>query len=157
MTTYIVPTSEQVTDLLQMLYGDVVSASDADLNDVSDYRIATFVDDSDTVVAAIVCDIECVVYSGAALSMIPPGGAQDMVSDKEATQAVLDNFHEVMNICSKLLMTDTGAHLRLGRIMDAAEVADSVSVQAVYTSATKVGFGIDIADYGAGKMAVLVT
>lgn len=157
MTTFVVPTSESVSDLLKMLYGDDLSSSDCNADDASSYRVATFVDDDNNVVAAVACDIEFVVYSGAALSMIPSGGADDMISDKEATSAVLDNFHEVMNIYSKLFMTETSAHLRLGKIFEAAEAADSVSVQALNTTATKVGFDISIPEYGSGKMVAIVT
>jgi len=157
MTTFLVPTSETVSDLLKMLYGDDLSSSDCNVDDMLPYRVATFVDDENNVVAAVACDIEFVVYSGAALSMIPSGGADDMISDKEATSSVLDNFHEVMNIYSKLFMTETSAHLRLGKILEAADAADSVSVQALNATATTVGFDVSIPEYGSGKMMTIVT
>lgn len=157
MTTYVMPTSESTSDLLKMLYGNELSSSDCNVDEVASYQVATFVDDGNNVVAAIACDIKFVVYSGAALSMIPSGGADDMVSTKKATDAVLDNFHEVMNICSKLFMTDTSAHLRLGKIIDASEAADSVSVQALESLATKAGFDVEIPEYGNGKMVAIVS
>lgn len=157
MTTYVVPTSQSVATLLQMLYGHDLSASDSAADDVTSYRVATFVDDANNVVAGVVCDIKFVVYSGAALSMIPSGGADDMILHSKATDAVLDNFHEVMNIYSKLFMTETGAHLRLGKIIDADQAAQSATMQTLYSTATAVGFEIDVPEYGKGKMMVVVS
>lgn len=154
MTTFVVPTEQTVTSLLQMLYGNDLSSGDCSVDDVSSYRTSTFVDDDNNLVAVLICDIQFAVYSGAALSMIPSGGADDMIAENDVSKTVLDNYHEVMNICSKLLMTDTGAHLRLGKVFDTAEEAGSDSIQAI---ATKVGFEVDIPGYGKGKIAAIVT
>lgn len=157
MTTFIVPTSESVSDLLKMLYGDELISTECGVDDIASFKVATFVDDDNKVVAAAFCDIEFVVFSGAALSMIPRGGAEDMISEKAPTDAVLDNFHEVMNIYSKVFMTTTSAHLRLGKVIDASEAADSVSVQALNATGTTLGLDISIPEYGSGKIVTIVT
>lgn len=105
--TYVKPTAASVISLLAMIYGDELNASDLDSASVSGQRIATFINDDDELVAACVCDREFVVYSGAALAMIPAGGAQDMIAENSISEAISGNFHEVMNICTKLLMSDS--------------------------------------------------
>ncbi len=57
-------------------------------------------------VAICVCGLEFEAYSGAALFMIPADAANEMIAGQSVTDAILDNFYEVMNICSKLLMSD---------------------------------------------------
>lgn len=150
--TYIKPTAESVTSLLAMIYGDDLNTNDLDAAAISGQRIATFINDDDKLVAACVCDRHFVVYSGAALAMIPAGGAEDMIAENSISDAIAGNFHEVMNICSKLLMSDSSAHLRLDKTLDYAQQADlETSVDAL---ATRLGFQIEIPGYGKGAMAI---
>ncbi|CAD7850067.1 MAG: hypothetical protein [Olavius algarvensis Gamma 3 endosymbiont] len=146
--TYVKPTAASVISLLAMIYGDELNASDLDSASVSGQRIATFINDDDELVAACVCDREFVVYSGAALAMIPAGGAQDMIAENSISEAISGNFHEVMNICTKLLMSDSSAHLRLDKTLDYAQQAE------LDTLATRLGFQVDIPGYGSGSMAI---
>jgi hypothetical protein len=150
--TYIKPTADSVTSLLAMIYGDDLNTSDLDAAAISGQRIATFINDDDKLVAACVCDRQFVVYSGAALSMIPAGGVEDMIADNSISEAIADSFHEVMNICSKLLMSDSSDHLRLDKTLDCAQQADfDANIDAL---PTRLGFKVEIPGYGNGAMAI---
>lgn len=150
--TYVKPTAQSVTSLLAMIYGDDLSTSDLDSASISGQRIATFINDDDKLVAACICNREFVVYSGAALSMIPAGGAEEMIAENSISDALAGNFHEVMNICTKLLMSDDSAHLRLDKTLDCAQQADLAS--SLDALATRLGFLVEIPGYGKGAMAI---
>jgi len=111
--------------------------------------------DDDQLVALCACDKEFVAYSGAALSMIAADVANDMISGNAVTEAMVDNFFEVMNICSKLLMSDSSAHLRLDRTLNSHHSAEAIA--ALQESANIAGFGIGMPNYGKGTLTFVVT
>lgn len=149
---YVKPTSQNVSELMGMLYGLELETSESSPIDAPAYT-ATFVNPEGELVAACLCDSEMVIYSGAALSMMPPGGAQDMVSEKEFTKSVLDNFHEVMNICTRLMMSNDSPHLKLDKVLPSAEVASDLG--SLKEAATQAAFEIAIPRYGSGHIQFL--
>lgn len=153
-TKYIIPKSAAISSLLEMIFGEGVKVAEAPA-DVAGKTVATFIDDDDQLVALCACDSEFVGYSGAALSMIPPDAVNEVLAGGELTPVLKDNFFEVMNICSKLLMSDSSAHLRLHRTMPPGEAG--AAIEALAGSASGLGFSVDIPRYGKGNMHFLVT
>mgnify|MGYP000240575509 CR=1 FL=1 len=88
---------------------------------------------------------------GAALTMVPADAANDMVNSRDFTEVALSNFHEVMNICSRLLMSDDSPHLRLDETLAPASAAHAIS--AAETLAKPASFSVDIPQYGKGNIA----
>jgi len=154
-TKFEIPTPQSVTALLAMIFGEDLSSSKCDAPDLAGNYVATFIDDDDRLVGLCVCDKEFVAYSGAALSMLPADVAKEMIAGNSVTDAMVDNFYEVMNICSKLFMSETSAHLRLDKIVKPADGAEPI---ATLESAAKVApFDVDIPRYGKGALIFLVT
>lgn len=150
--SYIQPTTKSLSALLGMIYGDDLSATETEASTVSALRVATFINDDDRLVAACLCDREFVVYAGAALSMIPAVGAQDMIAEGSVSDTIAANFHEIMNICTRLLMSDQSAHLRLDKTLECAQQDDLAgSLEAL---ATRLGFEVEIPGYGKGALAI---
>ena len=154
-TTYVMPTPKAVSDLLAMIFGGDLDVSDCDAPDFDGQHVATFIDDDDRLVALCLCDKQFVAYSGAALSMIPADVANEMISGNSVSDAMVDNFYEVMNICSKLLMSDGSAHLRLDKALSPEAGADPVS--SLKDSAQTTAFSVAIPKYGTGALTFLVT
>lgn len=151
---YIKPDSESVAKLLAMIFGDDLIISSVEAANVSGERLATIIDDDDKLVVICICDLEFLAYSGAALSMIPAAGAEDMIASKTVTEAVANNFHEVMNMCTKLFMSDSSAHLRLDQTLDCEQGAEELSTIDSY--ATKLGFEVGVPGYGKGRLALFM-
>lgn len=154
-TNYVIPTSQSVCSLLSMIFGDDLKVSDCDPSNLGNQHVATFIDDSDQLVALCVSDKEFVAYSGAALSMIPADVAKEMIAGNAVTEAMVGNFNEVMNICSKLLMSDSSAHLRLDKTLNPEESAEAVA--SLQESGHIFGFGVDVPRYGKGTLTFVVT
>lgn len=152
--SFVTPDGNAVAKLLETIFGNGLAVSDSDSPDVSDKHTATFIDDEDKLVAVCVCDKSFVAYSGAALSMIPAGVANDMINGGEVSEALVGNFYEVMNICSKLLMSDSSAHLRLDKVLEPGD-AGSTTAELKGDSVLK-GFIVDIPGYGSGEVSFLI-
>lgn len=154
-TNYVIPNPQSISGLLAMIFGDGVETKDREAPELDKQHVATFIDDDDQLVALCVCDKEFVAYSGAALSMIPADVANEMISGNAVTEAMVGNFYEVMNICSKLLMSDGSAHLRLDKTLGPEESTETVS--ALKESAQIIAFNVEIPKYGSGSLTFLVT
>jgi len=137
-----------------MIFGDDLSASGCESPAPDGKYVATFLSDDDQLVALCVCDKEFVAYSGAALSMIPADVAKEMIAGNAVTDAMVDNFYEVMNICSKLLMSESGAHLRLGKTLSPDQSADPIAAMKESQTAA---FVVDIPRYGKGTLTFVIT
>ena len=155
-TTFVIPEEAAVKDLLGIVLGDDLGVAGGDAGDMAAQYIATYIDDEDKLVAVGGGDVNLVAYAGAALSMIPAETANDMIKRDDITPAISANFYEVMNICSRLLMSekDGGAHLRLDKTLTPSEAA---SVLGELSDARKIGFDLQVPEYGPGKLSFLVT
>ena len=151
MAGYIVPTTDSIENILGALYGPGLTVARNDEATLADRHVATYVRDDDSIVAVCACDAAFVAYSGAALTMIPVDAANDMVSSKDFTEIVLSNFHEVMNICSRLLMSDNSPHLRLDKTLLPGSAAPAVAT--AESLANPAGFTVEIPEYGNGNIA----
>ncbi len=145
----IVPSCESITEMLSMLYG-----SDIDSTELADKKldgafVATFISDDGDVVALCQADPAFVAYSGAALSMMPAGGAEDMIESGELSKTAIDNFYEVINVCSRLLMSDSSMHLKLDKVL---APSDGKVVANDFNASLSAGFQLKIPRYGMGKM-----
>lgn len=151
---YELPNTETIADLLEMIFGEDINVSDSSAVEFDDKHIATFLDPDDNLVAICACDKEFVAYSGAALSMIPADVANEMIGGGKLSDAVEANFYEVMNICSKLMMSDRSSHLRLKEVSQPGASNDAVA--ALESNGKKLGFGVDIPRYGKGALNFMI-
>ncbi len=155
MARFIVPTTDSVTEILSMMYGEDLEVSESDGDCASDGRAAAYVCDDGQLVATCVCDPAFVVFSGSALTMVPPDAALGMVDERDFSEVVLANFHEVMNICSRLLMSNSSPHLRLDRILTTA--AAEAALTTACADASTIGFSVNIPSYGCGQLLFKVS
>lgn len=153
-TSFDIPSNSSVSEMLAMLYGADIDAVSADDSVADGSYVARFIDDSGALVGACICDPQFIGFSGAALSMIPKGGAEDMIEENDFSTTIMENFYEVMNICTTLLMTSSQNHLKLDNTLPYADAVDEL---AILDSSSVVSFSIEIPKYGKGKMIYKVT
>jgi len=141
------PEKAQLVDMLTMILGaDVEAAESKDFDDATIGFTATYIDDHGANAATCSCTLATGAALGCALSMIPPGGAEGMVEDKELTATATDNLYEVMNIFSSLLMNDKSEHLQLASVdagSECRQTGDDLEEQA---------FSITLGKYGKGEL-----
>ena len=141
------PEEKKLTEMLSMILGvDAVAKIATALAGPAPEYVAIYVNREDEVVATCSCALPTVASLGSALSMIPPGGAKGMVEDNEVSKMATENFYEVMNIFSSLLMNDKSAHLKL------AEVVRDSEKQLKADGGEEVAFTVQLGAYGAGEL-----
>ena len=115
---------------------------------------STFIDDTGVLAAIAIADLGFVAHSGASLALIPAGQSEAAIAAGEVTEALRENFYEVVNIMSSLLNADPSCHVKLKAIH--AIGGDDVPVEAsnLASSRSKAHwFNVDIAGYGTGTFA----
>ncbi len=95
-------TTEQLTSILDGLFGCETTAShiDAPVAIDSPRVVATYNDCDGKFCFAITCELALANSLGAALTMIPPGGAEDATAEGIVPDNIGENVYEVLNICS---------------------------------------------------------
>ena len=150
---YLNPSKDDIRKTLSMLFdGDlVVSESDSQSDE---QFVAVYVDEEEAPGAVVLCDKSFAVYAGAALSMMHPEVAKEMVVETELPQNILDNLHEIMNICTGLIIGESTPHLRLNSV---GLVGDTDAVNRINDTVNRGDYQVEIPTYGAGALSFLVT
>lgn len=144
---YQTPEASKLADMLTMVMGVDASAAVGKSPDLSGHNnVALYVNRDGDVVATCSCDLTTAAALGCGLSMIPPGGAEGMVEDGELSKMANDNFYEMMNIFSSLLMNDKSAHLKL------TEVVVDADKRLQADGSEQVAFDLDLGKYGKGNL-----
>jgi hypothetical protein len=144
---YQTPEAHKLAEMLSMILGSDATAKVAPaITGSPPEYVATYIDNEKVVVATCSCALPTAAALGCALSMIPPGGAEAMVEDKEISKMASDNFYEVMNIFSSLLMNDKSAHLKL------AEVVQDSGTRLQADGGEEMVFTLGLGKYGTGEV-----
>ena len=159
-TMHLVPQGNDVKKMLGMLCGGDLGVTPGEpvaTNAGSRTIVAVYTNREGAPVTACCCDIPFAAYSGAALSMIPKGGAEDAVKDGSLPEMMRSNLHEIMNICSRLFLTDETPHLKLDGLYDTVDALPEAVRSVIDTAAGRSDLRISIPGYGEGNISFLST
>jgi hypothetical protein len=160
VTIHPVPNEDEVRQILKMLLGDklVISRTEKP-GPATDDRglVAVFIDDENVPVTACLGDLHFAAYAGSALTRIPAAGAEDAVKSGEIPETMLGNFHEIMNICSRLFMHGSSPHLRLDRVYPSAAALPEKVGKLLESVGGRLDLRVDVPGYGTGQVAFLST
>lgn len=156
-TTFRVPKDRETLGVLSMLYGDglVVKKAESEPEIDSDALVGLYVDKEGKTVAACSCDVKFAAFGGAALSMMPKGGAEDAAESGDLSPVMQENVYEVMNICSRLLMDDSTPHLKLTDMYKGVSELPGESVEVLKNAEAGVKFEVEIPNYGKGHLSIV--
>jgi hypothetical protein len=149
------PGALQVKDLLGMLFDglSVKAGPKLDASPKSNCYFGVYVSDQDKIVALCGCDMAFAANSGAALSMLPPNVAKEAAKDKDLTPVMLANLHEVMNICTRLMLRDDTPHIKL-RELCVVTALPPPAVDILGAPKARADFEVAIGKYGPGVLSV---
>ena len=155
-----VPHLKSIRDLLNDLTGkDIEIASGADPVGVggdSGSVVGLYVDAHLNSRALIAFDLPLAAYSGAALGLVPPAGAQDAVEAGTLPETLVENCTEVLNIMASLFNLPRAPHLKLYATFSGTEPLRPDVRELAVRTAPREDLSIEIARYGAGRMSVVV-
>ena len=151
------PAPKEVRDLFEDLLGRPVTVSPTDpvLSEaVRRTMVALYVDNALKLQAVIGLELSLAVYAGAALGLIPPGGAQDSVEEGVMTPVVAENVTEVCNIMAGLLNRPGAPHLRLYQRFLPGEGPPTDAVGNLLALGRRLDLNVDVSGYGSGKLSI---
>lgn len=152
------PKSIELQQILSMMYGNGLKAQEGDpvpAQPGSKSLVALYVDDEDQPIAACAVDYPFTAYAGASLTRIPLGTAKECADTGEFSEIMLGNVHEIMNICSRLLMNSESPHLRLQTLYKAPEELPEEVQTLIGKAPQGADFNVSFPDYGEGGISFL--
>jgi hypothetical protein len=156
-TKYPLPNAPQVKELFGMLFDGLAVKPGAklDISPKSGSYYGVYLTDDGVPGAMNACDIAFAANSGAALSMLPPNVAKEAMKTRVLTEVMVANLREVMNIGTRLVLTEGSPHLRLDQVY-AGPALPPAAVALLGAVKGRVDFEIGLGKYGSGLFAVLV-
>lgn len=161
MTTGTVPlpTLKGVRDMLTGLVGKPVSVTPGDPVTPAPDRpvaVAVYVDPYMNVNALCLMDLGAAAYTGSALALLPPGGAQDAVEeDGELSTMQVEALHEVVNVIAALFNAEGAPHSKLDKLYaPGAEVPGDIA--GMLAAFNRVDVAIEVPTYGKGAVSLVL-
>src|SRR5690625_3534683 len=159
MTTPL-PAAKDVRDLLEVMLGrDIEVTTGAEPVDPAQQPgavLGVYTDDSLALSTMIVLDLPLAAYAGAALALIPPGGAEAAVEDGFLPDTLLENIAEILNIMTSLFNVDGAPHHRLYATYSAGQPLPTDVAQWTLAYVPRLGRTVDVQGDGEGRVSVII-
>jgi hypothetical protein len=152
------PDRKQIKDLFEGLLGREVTLGDASpvLTDVRPRpTTAVYVDDRNRLSAVALMDFPLTAWTGAALALLPKGGAEDAIDEKDLPASLLENAAELLNVLASPIGDASGVHQRLHQTFGPDQVPPSDVLVRCTQLGARLDVRLDIAAYGGGTLSVL--
>ncbi len=151
------PKIERLGEQLTSLLGKETTVSESTGPNAfeADCHTARYFTRDDRLAALCQVDLAVAAFLGAALAMVPAGGAEEAVKEGELGANLIDAYSEVANIMAGLLCSDGYPHVRwvsIGKSLDALTEDDKAIVA---SPKKRIDVQIEIEGYGGGKMTIL--
>ena len=161
MTTGIValPAPKDVRDMLSGLIGKPVGVNPgAPVTPTPDkpVSVAIYVDPHMAINAICVMDLGASAYTGAALALLPPGGAQDAVEeDGELSGLMVEALHEVVNVLSALFNTAGAPHSKLHKLYAPGDDLPG-DIEGMLANFNRLDLVVEVPGYGKGGLSLVL-
>jgi hypothetical protein len=155
----VLPAAKDVRDMLTGLVGkDVAVSPGGPVTPTPDkpVAVAVYVDPHLAINALCVMDLGAAAYTGAALALLPPGGAQDAVEeDGELTGMMVEALHEVVNVLAALFNVPGAPHSKLHRLYAPGEDLPG-DVDGMLANFNRLDLTIQVPAYGKGAISLVL-
>ena len=157
MTANALPASLAIRNLLEDLLGRDVTVNAADPPVVADLKrtvSAVYVDGATRMVAVIGLDLALAAYAGAALGLMPVGGAQDCLEDGVLSPMLAENVGELFNVLTSLLNREGGPHVKLYKVYQPPEPLPNDVQAQLLALGNRTDLLVEVARYGKGRFSL---
>jgi hypothetical protein len=159
MSTVLLPAAKDVRDMLTGLVGKPVGVNPgAPVTPTPDkpVSVAVYVDPQMAINALCVMDLAASAYTGAALALLPPGGAQDAVEeDGELSGLLVEALHEVVNVLSALFNTPGAPHSKLHKLYAPGDDLPG-DIQGMLANFNRIDLALEVPGYGKGGLSLVL-
>jgi hypothetical protein len=155
-STYPLPDVAKVNEILGLLFDglDVKLGGSFDQTPAGGAWFGVFVADSGEPVALCGADVNLAANFGAAFSMLPVNAAKEAAKARELTGVMTDNVREIMNICTRLVMDNSSAHLKLDQIFSVKRLP-APAAALLAKAARRREFQLSMPKYGGGVLTLV--
>jgi hypothetical protein len=153
------PASKDLKDLLEDLLGRGITVSPGDpirTGDLYKMLVSLYVDDSLQLAAVVGMDLALAVYAGAAIGLLPPGGARDCVAEGQMTPLLAENVAEVCNVLNGLINREGLPHIRLYQTFLPGQTPPQDAAGQLLALGRRLDLKVDVAGYGGGRFAMVL-
>ena len=154
------PASKDVRDMLTGLVGKPVAVNPGAPFTPAPGKpvaVAVYVDPQMAINALCVMDLGAAAYTGAALALLPPGGAQDAVEeDGELTSLLVEALHEVVNVLSALFNTPGAPHSKLHKLYAPGDDLPG-DIAGMLANFNRIVLAIEVPGYGKGALSLVLS
>jgi hypothetical protein len=151
------PAAKQVRDTLNDLLGRDVTVHLEDPPAGESIPVAAvFVHDNLALAGVIGFDLALAAYIGAAIGLIPAGGAEAAVEDGELSPMIGDNLTEVCNVLASLFTKTGGRRVKLHKVhLRIADIPADLRGHLV-SLGNRLDLAVTVAGYGTGTFSLVV-
>ncbi len=157
MTETPLPSRHAVRSLIEDLVGRTVDLKDAPPMSARPTNVfAVYVNDRIATAAVIVVNLELAARLGGALGMLPKGGVDDAIDEKDLDPMLRDCCYEVLNVLASVFNTGTAQHVRLYEMYGPGDSLPPDVAGLAYAVGGRMDVVLSIAGYGDGHLSVVV-
>lgn len=117
---------------------------------VAEYQL-----DDGSLVGYAICDLPFAVRTGAALTLIPPGAAEDAIKAHALEDTVSENFREVLNVMARFFDRGGNSRVHLGLVHLPGENMGAAFAMQIAKPAARMDASVDVGGYGKGTLMLL--
>jgi len=160
MTRTPLPAALNLRELLESLLGrevdGAVITSPVDPHKHPGAMVGAYVDDQLQLRALLLADLALTAYTGAAIALMGPRVAEDVLRSELLSPVLYDNASEILNVAASLFNAAGAPHVRLYEAYAPREVLPPDVDKWVLAQVARLDMELTISGYGAGRMSVLV-
>ncbi|GAA4362045.1 hypothetical protein [Angustibacter luteus] len=152
------PTNQSVKDLFEGLLGREVTLSHGrrpDMEAKVGPCTAVYVDDRNQLTTVAVMDFPLTASVGAALGLVPPGGAEAAVEDGVLPDSLQENANELLNVLAGTVNEFSDVHQRLHHVHRPGEVLPADIVPWTIAITGRVDITIAPKGYPSGDLSIV--
>lgn len=151
------PDRKLIKDVFEGLLGRDVAVGDGTPISLDAPRpvVATYIDPDHQLAFLAVMDLPLAAYAGAALALIPKGGAEAAVEDGVLPDNLFENVSEILNVLAAPIGESSGVHQRLSTTFAPADPLPPQVASCAATVGAREDVTLEISGYGSGTLSIV--
>jgi hypothetical protein len=151
------PSRHAVRSVIEGLIGRDVDLSDGlPVPPKTTNVVAAYVSDKLALQAVCVVDIEAAARLGGALALVPRGGVDDAIGERDLPQTLRDNCYEVLNVMASVFNVPGAPHVRLYEMYGPNQGVPGDVAAIAGLAGTRMDISLKVSGYGDGLMSIVV-
>jgi len=151
------PSRHMVRSLLEDLVGRSVDLKDGNPMPAKTTNLfAVYVNDRVATAAVVLVNLELAARLGGALGMLPKGGVDDAIAERDLYPMLRDCCFEVLNVLASIFNAANAQHVRLYDMYGPGGSVPGDIQSFASMSGNRIDVRISVAGYGDGLMSVIV-